>query len=338
MAGNSAEPLAGTIESERELIETYLAPLASGVPGAFGLSDDCAYLSLAGSDIAITADPIIAGVHFFADERPDDIAWKALAVNISDLSAKGARPLAYIMTLAFPSAPERSWMQEFAAGLAAAQTEFGCHLAGGDTDKSGGPLSIGITMIGTTAAMRFVRRSGALAGDRLFVTGTIGDAYCGLQLKRQPTVFDPHIQSGDASFLIGRYLRPNPRVAMRDILPDFATASLDISDGLLKDAGRLARASGLGVVISLPEVPLSPPSRIIVENFPERLTDLLSGGDDYEILFAVPEDEMDALRAASAALPVQITEIGWFEEGNGVQLRDLAGNTVEVEATGWDHF
>ncbi len=149
------------IGGEDAIVQTYFAPLAAGYAGAFGLRDDCAVVTPgAGMDLVVKTDPVRAGVHFFANDPPADIAWKALAVNISDLAAKGAVPIAYVMSLSFPEVPTEDWLRSFTSGLAEAQAAFGCHLAGGDTDKAGGPISIAITAFGAVPAGRMVRRGG----------------------------------------------------------------------------------------------------------------------------------------------------------------------------------
>jgi thiamine-monophosphate kinase len=208
-------PVPKRITSETELIETYLAPLAAGAPGAFDLKDDAALIEMeAGFDLVVSTDPVIAGVHFFADDEPQNIAWKALAVNVSDLAAKGAEPIAYTMALAFPEAPRRDWMAAFSAGLREAQTAFGCTLIGGDTDRTSGPLSIGVTAFGKVPRGLMVRRGSALIGDRVFVTGTIGDSALGLQLRKSPEAFGASLSQSDSEFLVSRYLRPQPRVML----------------------------------------------------------------------------------------------------------------------------
>ncbi len=327
------------VKSETDLIQTYLAPLAAGHPGAFGLRDDAALISPEpGTDIVITTDPVRAGVHFFETDRADDIAWKALAVNVSDLAAKGARPLAYTMALAFPEAPERAWMQNFAEGLRAAQAEFGCHLIGGDTDHASGALSIAITALGSVPRGRMIRRTTARAGDHLFVTGTLGDAALGLRLHREPAFMSRELTSGDRAFLSARYLRPNPRVALAPLLLATASASLDISDGLLKDLGRLATGAGAGVTLRFEALPLSPPARNMIRAAPEFVRNIVAGGDDYEILFAVPPEHLEALRRAVPSLPFQVTEIGRLASGGGVTLLDGSGQAMHFSRGGYDHF
>lgn len=327
------------VKTETDLIQTYLAPLAAGAPGAFGLMDDAALiLPEPGTDIVITTDPVRAGVHFFETDRADDIAWKALAVNVSDLAAKGARPLAYTMALAFPEAPKRAWMQSFADGLRAAQTEFGCHLIGGDTDHASGSLSIAITAFGSVPHGRMVQRTTAKAGDHLFVTGTLGDAALGLALHRDAALLSRELTSGDRAFLAGRYLRPSPRLALRPLLLSAASASLDISDGLLKDLGRMAAAARAGVKIRFEVLPLSPSARHMIEAEPSFADQIVAGGDDYEILFAVPPDRLQLLRSGASAVPVQITEIGRLERGGGVGLLDGEGQAMHIGSSGYDHF
>ena len=325
------------IRNETDLIQTYLAPLAHGMPGALSLSDDAALLSLEpGTDLVISTDPIIADVHFFPTDRADDIAWKALAVNVSDLAAKGAEPLAYTMALAFPEAPERAWMAAFCDGLASAQAAFGCRLIGGDTDHTTGPLSIGVTAFGTVPRGAFGARRGARAGDHVFVTGTIGDSALGLTLHRDPALYADVLTAGDHSFLIGRYLRPNPRLALTAALRAYASAALDVSDGLVKDLARLA--GGAGIAFQLSDVPLSPPARAVLAADRDALAAVLSGGDDYEILTAVPAAHVAAFRHAVLATGVSATELGVLQPEPGIRIFDDDCRLLTLEQTGYDHF
>src|SRR5215470_15707593 len=226
--------------SEEALIR-LLAPLAIGAPGAFGLADDCALLAVEGGvQLVLKTDPVAEGVHFFGDDAPEDIGWKALAVNASDLAAKAARPLGYLMALSFPEAPRAAWLKGFAAGLEAAQTAFGCHLLGGDTDRRPGPLTITITILGTVAARGMVRRGTAKPGDVLFVSGTLGDAALGLALRKDGTLAPRWGLAPDAvKHLIHRFLRPQPRLALAGALRAHASAAMDVSDGLAKDLARM---------------------------------------------------------------------------------------------------
>ncbi len=330
------------IDGEESVIQEFLAPLAAGCPGAFGLRDDCAALTpTPGCDLVLKTDPIAAGVHFFADDAPADIAWKALAVNVSDLAAKGAAPRAYLMALSFPERPPRAWLAAFAQGLAEAQRAFGLTLVGGDTDRRPGPLTISITVIGEVPAGRMVRRSTARVGDCLVVTGTIGMAWAGLQLRRgspRAAVWPAQI---DRARLIGRYLRPAPPVALAPAILTFMHAAMDVSDGLVKDAGRMARASGVRFVIDSAHVPLSLDLLPIVAADPDALVELLTGGDDYQVLGAMDPDiaKFDAFAIAGSAVGTAITRIGRVEAGTaGVDVLDAHGQPVTFTRTGYDHF
>ena len=327
----------GRISSETELIQTYLAPLARGMPGAFGLTDDAALLSHEpGTDLVITSDPIIAGVHFFASDRPGDVAWKALAVNISDLAAKGAEPFAYILTLAFPAPPEHAWMETFADGLRVAQEAFGCRLIGGDTDVTPGPMSIGITAIGRLPSGMFVHRHGAKAGDHVFVTGTIGDAAVGLAIRRDPQLFGHILTDADRSLLVGHYLRPHPRLELGAALRAYASAALDISDGFLKDLGRLA--GNLGIDLNFDALPVSSPVRAALARDVAVTDTILGGGDDYELLVAVPSDAVEAFSRSAAGLGVLVSDIGVLQAGRPIRVFASDGTQIETSHFGYDHF
>lgn len=326
------------IAGERELIETYLAPLAAGMPGAFGLRDDAAILTHpAGTDLVVSNDPVIAGVHFFANDRADDIAWKALAVNVSDLVAKGAKPVAYTMALALPEPPTRSWMADFVSGLEQAQQAFQCRLIGGDTDLTPGPLSIGITAFGVVEHAKMIPRDGAKAGDHVFVTGTIGDAALGLLLHDSSSVRRTGITDGAKSSLVGRYLRPNPRIQLIDALREHARAALDVSDGLVKDLGRLVGNAGLELRVS--NVPLSTAARAVLAADPKLLETILTGGCDYEVLFSVAPDETSNMRQAAAAAGVKVTDLGVLSSAaRGVSVIGADGTEVSLPRCGYDHF
>ncbi|MDQ8700081.1 thiamine-phosphate kinase [Hyphomicrobium sp. LHD-15] len=333
--------MAGTgTEGEDELIETTFAPLAAGFQGALGLKDDCALLAPPpGEDLVLTTDAVAAGVHFFPDDAAADIAWKALAVNVSDLAAKGARPIAYLMSLAFPERPERGWLDAFAGGLADAQAAFGIGLAGGDTDRRPGPFSATITAIGSVPTGRMVRRATARPGDVLFVSGTLGDSALGLLLRQDRELGGVlGLDEAETRHLIGRYLRPEPRLALAPALRGFASAAMDISDGLVKDCGRLARASGVSATLDSARVPLSGAAQRALLQRPALLERVLTGGDDYEVLAAVPPDRAEAFRAAAAAGGVAVSEIGHVATGSGITVTGPDGRALEIGAAGWDHF
>lgn len=325
------------VENETELIQTYLAPLAEGAPGAFGLMDDAALIPHeSGTDLVLSSDPIIAGVHFFFHDRPADIAWKALACNASDMAAKGAKPLAYVLTLALPDAPERAWIADFADGLRAAQTEFGCNLIGGDTDRTPGPLSVGITIIGSVPSGTFVRRHGSKAGDRVFITGTIGDAALGLALRREPSLLEDLLSVADRNFLLDRYLRPRPRLALADAVRTYARAALDISDGLMKDLTRLA--GPLGIALKFDAIPLSSPVRTALAADPKVRDAILAGGDDYELLLAVPAENTEKFLASAAKSGIDVHDVGVLEAKIPIAAVDSTGKPIEPRRPGYDHF
>lgn len=325
------------IQGESQIIAEFLAPLAAGYPGALGLQDDCALLTpTPGTEIVLKTDPVVAGVHFLADADPADIGWRALAVNVSDLAAKGARPIAYLMALALPGRPQRSWLSRFASGLAEAQAAFGCHLIGGDTDRATGPLSIGITILGEVPAGRMVRRATAKPGDALFVTGTLGDAALGLKQLADPSFAGKHgLDVGQTARIVGRFLRPSPRLAIGEALREHASAAMDLSDGLVKDLGRMCAASGVSARINAVDLPLSEAARKCGQ---VAIEDALSAGDDYEVLAAVPLDRVQAFLTRTSALAFPVTRIGEVSPGADVSIIAADGTAMLLTRTGWDHF
>jgi thiamine-monophosphate kinase len=304
------------------------------------LRDDCALIAPApGEELVLKTDPIAEGVHFLPDDAPEDIAWKALAVNVSDLAAKGAKPLGYLMAVSFPEVPARGWLSRFATGLGAAQRAFGCHLIGGDTDRRPGPLTISITAIGTIERGRMVRRGSAEPGHALLVSGTIGDAMLGLALRKDASLAGQWgLSLSDREYLTRRYARPEPRLALAGALGAHASAAMDISDGLAKDLGRLCRASGCGARILLGQVPLSPAAAKASAAEPSLAERIVAGGDDYEILATVEPAAADAFTRAAEAAGVPVTEIGATTAGDGIVIEGPDGRPIPLDRTGWDHF
>lgn len=334
------------IEGEEAIIQTFLAPLAAGYAGAFGLTDDCAAFSpTPGHDVVVKTDPIASGIHFLPDDPPADVAWKALAVNVSDLAAKAATPRVYLMALSFPEAPDRAWMAAFAQGLAEAQAAFGMYLIGGDTDRRPGPITISITVLGEVPSGRMVLRGAAKPGDALFVSGVLGQATLGLSLLRDRSLAT-RWQIDDAAVLraIDKYRRPQPRLALRDALRTYASAAMDLSDGLAKDLARMCKASGTGATVSVNAVPRDRAGVAAVSAEPERWTDVLAGGDDYEVLVAVEEAKAAAFEAAAnaagraAASPFNVIRIGTIEAEKSVVFLDENGRPLSLARSGWDHF
>ena len=323
-----------------------LAPLAAGYPGAFGLTDDCAAISpTPGHDLVVKTDPIAEGVHFLAGDAPEDIGWKALAVNVSDLAAKAAVPRAYLLALSFPVAPRRAWIERLAKGLAEAQAAFGMHLVGGDTDRRPGPITLSVTVFGEVATGRMVRRGTARPGDLLYVSGTLGDAALGLTVRQDPTAAARWgLSAADADAVRARALRPLPRLALRQALLDHAHAAMDLSDGLAKDLGRMCRASGVGAWVRLDRLPLSEAGKRAVAADARAWQAIAATGDDYEVLVAVPRANAAVFEAkanadgAASAPAFGVACIGEVTGGDAVDLIDAAGQPVAFAQTGWDHF
>ena len=266
---------------EFELIARHFAPLALD-QGTFGLTDDAASLTPPpGCDLVLTNDALVADVHFFRHDPALAIAQKALRVNLSDLAAKGARPLGYMLGLGLPKDWTAAWMAEFAAGLAADQMTYGIGLIGGDTVSSPDRLVLSITAIGTVPTGKRVRRGGAKPGDVLVATGTIGDAALGLQLRLH---FDLAgklgLSTADQNHLLERYLLPRPRVAAADAVLAHAHGGMDISDGLLGDIAKMAQASRVAIAVNADLVPLSAAAKAMISADASYLDTALTGGDD----------------------------------------------------------
>jgi thiamine-monophosphate kinase len=315
--------------SEFELIARYFAPLARGFAGAGNLRSDNAFLAAdARHDLVVKTDTIVSGVHFLADEKPQTVAAKALRVCLSDLAAGGATPFTYQLSLALSRGWSERWVAGFARGLAADQRRYAIRLCGGDTVVSPGPVTITITAFGRVPRGRGLTRAGARARARRWGTRTRGGGALGLLAARGVL---------DSAFLEDRFRWPQPRTTLGWRLRGIATATADVSDGLLADAGHIAQASRLRVVIEREHVPLSRAARRVLDGRPALWANVLGGGDDYELVIAVPPRRQDALLAAARAAKVTVTEIGRFERGRGTQLT-LAGRPMRVPHKGYVHF
>jgi thiamine-monophosphate kinase len=329
------------IATEEELVQSYLAPLAAGFPGSFGLKDDCAAIKVPpGNDLVVTTDALVSGIHFLPDETPENIAWRALAVNVSDLAAKGASPLCYLMALALPAAPDTDWMMRFAGALKEAQDHFSMHLIGGDTDRRAGvPLSVTLTAMGTVPEGKMVRRAKAKPGDRVFVSGTLGDAGLGLALRRNPDARrNWGLDKDDRQFLIDRFLRPTPRLELSPLLLDYATAAMDLSDGLAKDLGRLCRTSGVGATVSFDALPRSPAAARAFAAAADLAHLPLNAGDDYEILTTVPAAKAQEFEDAALEAGIAVTDIGEIMRAPGLIISGSDGRPMVLDKAGHDHF
>ncbi len=322
----------GRMPGEFVAIARYFAPLATH-PGAVGLKDDLAWLAPRfGRRLVLKTDAIVVGVHTLPGDPPDLVARKALRVNLSDLAGKGARPLGYMLALVLPADTKEAWLARFAAGLGADQKAFGVPLLGGDLTRTPGPPTISITAIGEAQAGRPLLRGGARHGDLVFVSGTIGDAALGLLALtgRLEGLARPHVK-----FLAGRYRLPEPRLALGRAVARFASAAMDVSDGLVADLGHICEASGCGAEIDLAAVPASPAAQQAGERYTlARLT----GGDDYELLFTAPLSAEAGLRAAARRTGVPVTRIGRIVARPGVRVLSPEGRAVPIRGGGWQHF
>jgi thiamine-monophosphate kinase len=326
------------LSGEERLIERYFKPLAT-VAGAFGLGDDAAALTPpAGCDLVVTTDGVIAGVHFLAGDPPHSIARKALRMNLSDLAAKGATPVGFLLSIALPKDTQESWVAAFAEGLGQDIRHYGCPLLGGDTDRTPGPLSISITAFGTLPHGAMVRRATAEPGDIIAVTGTIGDAALGVLLNRDADLAGQwRLSSAANEHLRQRYLLPQPRNALAEALRAHASAAMDVSDGLAGDLAKLCRASRLAAEVEVADVPLSDAARAALSADTKLIDRILTGGDDYEIVLTVPVAQFGALRIAAENAGVPLAKIGQVTSGQGVRfLRE--GKVLSFAQPSYSHF
>lgn len=305
---------------------------------ALGVGDDCALLApRPGMQLAISSDMLVEGRHFFADVDPEALGHKALAVNLSDLAACGARPLAFTLALALPRVDE-AWLAGFSKGLLALADAHGCELVGGDTTQ--GPLNICITVFGEVPAGQALLRSGARAGDDIYVSGTLGDA----RLALEALLGHIHLPDELLAQARQRLERPTPRVALGLALRGLASSAMDVSDGLLGDFGHILKASGVGACIRTDEtIKLIAagafPSSARGQFDPKLLQQCtLAGGDDYELLFTAPPQHRAAVAEAAAQSQTPVTRIGQVEAAPGLRLLDAQGMPVENRFASFDHF
>lgn len=323
------------LSGEDSFIQRHFAPLAG--PGALDLRDDAAVIRPPpGCDLVVTTDAVVAGVHFFPDDPPGDIARKALRVNLSDLAAKGATPLGFLLTISLPPDIGDDFVASFAAALGDDASHYGCPLLGGDTVATPGPLTVSITAFGHVPSGAMVPRDGARDGDNLFVTGTIGDAALGLLVCKN----DPRVASLAAThrdFLVDRYRNPQPRNILAGVVRHHATAAMDVSDGLAGDLAKMLGLAGLSAEIDASNVPLSPAASAAVEASPDLLATILSGGDDYEILCAIPDIRSAGFCQAAEDVGLAVTRIGRSGPGSGVRFTRRDGRTLPLDRLSYSH-
>jgi thiamine-monophosphate kinase len=318
---------------EFELIDRYFA--RDGARGSrvdLGIGDDCALID-GGPELqwAITTDMLVEGVHFLAGADPESLGHKALAVNLSDLAACGAQPRCFFLAIALPRADE-PWLAAFTRGMFALADAHGCTLAGGDTTRALAGVTITITALGEVPRGQALLRAGAAAGDEVWVSGTLGDGALGLACR----LGEQALPEADARAAIERLERPQPRVALGLAVRGVASAAIDVSDGLAGDLGHLLKASGLAATVDWNSVPRSPALRRCDAAVQQRY--VLSGGDDYELLFAAPPAAVHAVQAAGAEAGVSVTRIGYLREGTGLTVVDADGRAVDIATRAFDHF
>jgi thiamine-monophosphate kinase len=325
---------------EFEIIADIFAPLAKDT-GALGLKDDAAILMVTeGHELVVTCDTLVEGVHFLSDDPADSIGHKALSVNLSDLTAKGGRGYAYTLSLTLPSDISTDWLEGFAAGLQRVQDETGISLIGGDTTASPGPLTITITALGLVSHQHAVMRLGAKPGDRLYVSGTIGDAYLGLQLLMEPAQAEPwELSEEDVTFLVERYRRPGPNNNLAVLVRNFAQAAIDVSDGLVGDVEKLCGVSHVGTKVESKRVPFSTAAKKVLERAPDLLPVLITAGDDYGIVVAVSKKSAPDFESEALAKEAAFTLIGEVTAAEkGISVLDGEGHPLKLKQKGFKHF
>ncbi|RJF97957.1 thiamine-phosphate kinase [Noviherbaspirillum saxi] len=318
--------------SEFDLISRYFTRpshnLGSAV--ALGIGDDCALITPSpGMQLAISSDMLVEGRHFFAGADAGRLGHKCLAVNLSDLAAMGARPLAFTLALSLPSA-DPAWLAPFSSGLLALADQHHCALIGGDTTK--GPLNICITVFGEALPGLTLRRDAALPGDDIWISGTLGDARLALAGYRNEIVLDDATldKAGE------RMHRPTPRVELGTALSGIAHAAIDISDGLAGDLGHILSRSGTGASLMVDALPAGPMLSLQPDALRRRFT--LSGGDDYELCFTAPADHRDAVLTAAQRANVPVTRVGSIDADAGLRLLDANGAPLALQPASFDHF
>ena len=323
--------------SEDQLIARWLAPLAG--PAGLGLRDDAALLAPpAGCELVMTVDALVSGIHFFAGDPPASIARKLLGVNLSDLAAKGADPLGFLLAMMLPDTLDNDWIKAFIDGLGEAAHLAGCPLIGGDTTRIEGPLALSLTAIGSVPQGRMVRRTTARPGDVIAVTGTIGDAALGLLLQLpDPPAGLTGLGAEQRGFLLDRYRHPRPRNSFAQALRAHSSAAMDVSDGLVGDCRKLLQASQCGGEVNLDDVPLSAAVAAAVSAAPDLFVRAVTGGDDYEILLCVPEQDFKALQTQAARLDLPLHRIGRVTQGPDVVFTHQGGDMSSVHGS-FQHF
>lgn len=321
---------------EFDLISDVFAPLARRHPAALNLADDAAVLPPPpdGQHTVVSVDTIVAGVHFLQADPPDLVARKALRVNLSDMAAMGAEPVGVFLSMALSPAEDDAWLDRFIAGLDADLGTYGVGLLGGDTVSTPGPACFTVTILGHVPPEAYLSRGGGTVGDDVWVSGTLGDGALGLKLLTGALRLDDPAM---AAFLADRYRVPRPRVDLGLALRRVASAALDISDGLVADLGHMCLASGCGARADAARVPLSDAARRCLGGDPTLRDVPLTGGDDYELVFAAPPDRAASVQEIGVRLGLPLTRIGCLVAGQGVTLVADDGTPRPLGTAGWRH-
>lgn len=320
---------------EFNLIKHYAAPLAAGEPGAFGLTDDAAVLAPSpGCELVVTADAMAENVHYFSWTHPRDVAKRLLRSNLSDMAAMGAVPRWYLLTACYGPAIDEAWVAAFTEGLAADQVHLGVTLVGGDTVRQPHHSTLSLTLLGEVPAGQALRRSGAQVGDDVYVSGTIGDAALGLKILQKQTL---DIPQAVADIAVQRYHAPQPRLALGQALRGIASAAMDVSDGLVADAEKLCGASSCGATINLSSVPVQEALRRHMQNYNEISGLVISGGDDYELLFTAEKSKARQISNLTHKLGINITRIGTVTAGNQLKVLGADGQAIDIAHKGYVH-
>lgn len=304
------------LSGEQRLIKDLFAPLSNGVPGAFALTDDAAVIAPGpGEEIVVTVDTVIEGRHYLPSDPLPGVAAKALRVNLSDLAAKGAEARFYLLSLAIPDHWGMEGVAAFAGGLKEDQTRYGVALLGGDTTRTPGPAVISITAFGAVPTGRMVRRAGAKPGEWVYVSGTIGDAVLGLELLQGDPPWRAGLSDQQIGLLCARNRRPDPPMALAPALRAHVSAAMDISDGLAGDLAQICRVSGVSARVEAARVPLSDAARAAIDQSPELIETILTGGDDYQVLCTLAPDKARAFEADAESAGIVVTMIGEIGQG-----------------------
>ena len=321
---------------EFEIIKTYFSPLSRSEKGAFNLTDDAAVIEIPdGKSMVVTTDTLVEGVHFLSEDLPKNIAKKLLRVSLSDLAAMGSVPAYYNLSIATKLGTTSEWFKAFSEGLLADQIQFGVTLIGGDTVATSGPLTLSLTAMGFVKKGKAISRSGAKLGDDIWVSGLIGDAALGLMAAKGKLI---SISEENKNYLISRYTLPIPQTLLGPKLSGHVNSAIDVSDGLIGDLDHICETSKLGANIQITDIPISRAASIIVTEKPHYLDLILSGGDDFELLFTADKSFRTVAKSLTKMLDVSLTKIGVMVSRRSIEIFDENGNKYFIQNNGYTHF